>query len=94
MEVFVNNSELRSLEPDNRAVITELRRDYERRLTSVLAEGNRSGDLVVPDIAVATYAILAQLTGVVGWYNPKGRLGEDEVVAIHRQLVIQGLMGR
>ncbi|OCC01093.1 TetR family transcriptional regulator [Labrys sp. WJW] len=92
MEVFVNNSELRSLEPQNRAVVTGLRRDYERRLEQILAEGTGSGALAVPDVTVATFAIIAQLTGVVGWYDPKGRLGEDEIIAIHRQLVVQGLL--
>ncbi|WP_448952210.1 TetR/AcrR family transcriptional regulator [Labrys neptuniae] len=92
MEVFVNNSELRSLEPQNRAIVTGLRRDYERRLEMILAEGTACGALAVPDVAVATFAIIAQLTGVVGWYDPKGRLSEDEVIAIHRQLVIKGLL--
>lgn len=92
MEVFVNNSELRSLEPQNRAIVTGLRRDYERRLEMILADGVASGGLVVPDVAVATFAIIAQLTGVVGWYDPKGRLSEDEVIAIHRQLVIGGVL--
>jgi AcrR family transcriptional regulator len=91
MEVFVNNSELRSLEPANRAVITGLRRDYEARLATILAEGAAGGLISVPDVKVATYAILAQLTGVVGWYAPGGRLSEDEVVALHRQLVLHGI---
>lgn len=91
LEVFVNNSELRSLEPQNRVVITGLRRNYERRLATILAEGVASGAFIVPDVPVATYAILAQLTGVVGWYDPDGRLSEDQVVAVHRQLVVAGL---
>lgn len=92
MEVFVNNSELRSLEPQNRAIVTGLRRDYERRLEMILAEGTTDGSLVVPDVAVATFAIIAQLTGVVGWYEPTGRLSEDEIITIHRRLVIQGVL--
>lgn len=91
MEVFVNNSELRSLEPANRAMITDLRRDYEGRLADILAEGAAGGLFAVPDVKVATYAILAQLTGVVGWYAPGGRLSEDEVVATHRKLVLHGI---
>lgn len=92
MEVFVNNSELRSLEPQNRTIVTGLRRDYERRLEQILAEGDARGALKVPDVAVATFAIIAQLTGVVGWYTPGGRLNEDEIIAIHRQLVVNGVV--
>jgi AcrR family transcriptional regulator len=91
MEVFVNNSELRSLEPDNRAAITALRRGYEGRLTAILSEGAASGAFAIPDPQVAAYAILAQLTGVVGWYRPDGRLSEDEIVDLHSRLVLHGV---
>jgi AcrR family transcriptional regulator len=92
-EVFVNYSELRSLEGDNRSAIMALRRAYEQRLAAILAEGARDGSLAVPDISVTTYGILALLTGVVTWYRPDGRLGEDEIVAIHLRLILDGLRG-
>lgn len=94
MEVFVNNSELRSLEPDNRAAITAMRRDYERRLADILATGAAEGDFVVPDVPVTSYAILAQLTGVASWYQPDGRLNAEAIIALHRDLVMHGLTGR
>ena len=94
IEVFVNNAELRSLEPDNRAAIMLLRRAYEQRLAAILADGAATGAFAVPDIPVATYAILSMLTGVASWYNPDGRLGEDTIVAIHRQLILGGIQGR
>ncbi|MDQ0470260.1 TetR/AcrR family transcriptional regulator [Labrys wisconsinensis] len=93
VEVFVNNSELRSLEPDNREAIMALRRAYEQRLAAILAEGAQAGLLAVPDIPVTTYGILSLLTGVVTWYRPEGRLAEDEIVAIHRRLILDGLRG-
>jgi AcrR family transcriptional regulator len=91
VEVFVNNSELRSLEPRNREAILALRRAYEQRLSDILADGDAEGVLEVPDIAVATYGILSLLTGVVGWYRPDGRLTEDEIVSIHRTMIFDGL---
>jgi AcrR family transcriptional regulator len=91
VEVFVNNSELRSLEPGNREAIRTLRRAYEQRLSDILAEGAAEGVLKVPDIAVATYGILSLLTGVVGWYRPDGRLSAEEIVAIHRRILFDGL---
>jgi AcrR family transcriptional regulator len=94
VEVFVNNSELRSLEPENRAAIRALRRAYEQRLAAILADGAQDGIFVVPDIQVATYGILALLTGVAAWYRPDGRLGKDEIVAIHRRLILDGLRSR
>lgn len=92
MEVFVVNSELRSLEPENATAIRAMRRAYEKRLIDILADGMESGALVASDPKVAAYAILALLTGVVTWYRPDGRLSADEVVAVHRDIVFRGLL--
>jgi AcrR family transcriptional regulator len=91
VEVFVSNSELRSLEPQNKAKILALRRSYEKRLAAILSEGAEAGMLEVPDVAVVSYGILSLLTGAIGWYQPKGRLSEDEVIAIHRRMILDGL---
>lgn len=91
VEVFVNNSELRSLEPANHAAIMALRQGYEQRLSAILAEGSALGLFVVEDVPVTTYVILAMLTGVTAWYRPGGRLDAEAVVAIHRRLVLEGL---
>lgn len=91
VEVFVNNSELRSLEPANHAAIMALRQGYEQRLSAILAEGAAQGRFVVEDVPVTTYAILAMLTGVTAWYRPGGRLDAEAIVAVHRRLVLEGL---
>lgn len=90
-EVFVNNSELRSLDPENRKKIVALRKAYQNRLTDILSAGTSSGAFEIPDVRVAAYAILAQLTGVVSWYRPSGRLGSEEIIAVHRRLVFEGV---
>jgi hypothetical protein len=33
------------------------------------------------------------LTGVCFWYNPKGRLPADDIIAIHKRLVLGSLNG-
>ena len=58
-EVFIANSELRSLEPKNYEAIVALRGAYERRLAEILSEGVAEGEFEVVDIQVATFAILA-----------------------------------
>lgn len=45
------------------------------------------------DTAVATFAILALLTGVCTWHQPTVRLSEQDIVNIHDKLVLQGLNG-
>lgn len=93
-EVSVVNSELRSLEPPNYAAIIALRRAYERRLTDIIEAGMSEGTFAATDPRVATFAILALLTGVCTWYRPNGRLGRDEIVAIHTKLVLDGIRAR
>src|SRR2546421_9466143 len=67
-EVFIANSELRSLEPKNYEEIVALRGAYEQRLAEILSEGVAEGEFEVVDIQVATFAILALLTGLTTWY--------------------------
>src|SRR5882757_3281527 len=90
-EVFIANSELRSLEPKNYDAIVKLRGAYERRLAEILAEGVSEGVFEVVDIQVATFAILALLTGICTWYRPGGRLTKEAIVAAHEKLVLSGV---
>src|SRR5205823_12882367 len=87
----IANSELRSLEPKNYDAIVKLRGAYERRLADILAEGVSEGVFEVVDIQVATFAILALLTGICTWYRPGGRLTREAIVAAHEKLVLSGV---
>jgi AcrR family transcriptional regulator len=90
-EVFIANSELRSLEPKNYEAIVALRGAYEQRLAAILAEGVAEGEFEVVDIQVATFAILALLTGICTWYRPGGRLTKQAIVAAHEKLVLSSV---
>ncbi len=90
-EVFIANSELRSLEPRNDEAIVALRGAYERRLADILAEGASKGVFEVVDAQVATFAILALLTGLCTWYRPGGRLTREAIIAAHEKLVLSGV---
>ncbi len=91
-EVFIANSELRSLEPRNYAAIVALRTTYEQHLADILAEGVADGVFDVADVQVATFAIIALLTGVCTWYRPGGRLTREAIIAAHEKLVLSGVM--
>jgi AcrR family transcriptional regulator len=90
-EVFIANSELRSLEPRNYEAIVALRGAYEQRLAAILADGVEQGAFEVGDIQVATFAIIALLTGLCSWYRPGGRLTREAIVAAHEKLVLSGV---
>jgi AcrR family transcriptional regulator len=91
-EVFVINFELRSLEPANYAEIIALRQRYEKSLAEILAAGMRDKSLRRADIQIATYALLSMLTGICTWYRPEGRLSDAEIVGIHTDFALRGLL--
>ena len=91
-EVFIGFAELRSLERENRRVIVDLRRDYEDRLCDILNEGAKQGLFNIPDVRVTAYAILAMLTGICTWFDPKGRVSQVALIDLHTQLVLQGVL--
>lgn len=86
-EVFIAYMELRNLEPANFAEIERLRRAYETELETILRDGVAAGVFDVPDPRVATYAVIAMLTGVNTWYRPGGRLSLEEVEALYWNMV-------
>lgn len=90
-EVFIANSELRSLEPKNYEAIVALRGAYEQRLAAILAEGVAAGEFEVVDVQLATFAIIALLTGICTWYRPGGRLTKQAIVAAHEKLVLSSV---
>lgn len=90
--VFLSYMELRSLTPANRATIAALRRRYEDALEAILIAGEAEGSMAVPDTRLAAMALIAMLTGVTNWYREGGRLDQDRVVAVYRDLV-RGAVG-
>jgi AcrR family transcriptional regulator len=92
-EVLIANLELRSLTPDSRRATVALRKAYENELRAILDAGI-ARDMFPPiDSGIATYAIISMLTGVCFWYSPKGRLTADDIIAIHKRLVLSSLNG-
>jgi len=81
--VFVANMELRNLEPAHFAEVERLRRAYEAELESILTAGQAEGSMVLPDVRLATMALIAMLTGVNRWFREGGRLSLAQVEAIH-----------
>ena len=90
-EVYIANSELRSLEPRNYEAVVALRSAYEQRLADILADGVAAGVFEVVDVQVATFAILALMTGLCNWYRPGGRLTREAIIAAHEKLVLSGV---
>lgn len=85
--VFLANNELRNLDPANFATVSGLRAAYEGELETILRQGAEAGVMRVPDLKLATMALLAMLTGVNAWYHEGGRLSRDRVERIYWNMV-------
>jgi Tetracyclin repressor-like, C-terminal domain len=103
-EVFVANMELRSLEPEDYKQVVSLRRRYEKVLQNILLEGVNQGLFMIgglgansrasaraSEITVASFAILAMLTGVGTWFNESGRMAKQDLINLYTQMVFQSL---
>ena len=92
-EIYIANSELRSLEPENRRRAVELRRKYEGKLIGILEALADRGHFTLQEPRLTAYAILAMLTGVATWHRADGRLPLEKLIDLHTNLVFNGLAG-
>ena len=59
-----------------------------------LKDGAAAGVFHYADRRVATFAILAMLTGVAAWWRPDGRLSVEALVEAHQDLVLGAVLAR
>lgn len=90
-EVFIASMELRSLTSEHYPIVARLREEYENVLKSILQAGVARGRFSIIDVQVATFAILAMLTGLTAWYREGGRLSKDDLVRCYVDLVSNGV---
>lgn len=89
--VFIGNSELRSLSPENRAQIISRRREYQLMIQQLIEEAARSGRAHVLDAHLHTFSIVAMGTHVASWYKGTGDLTLDQIISIYSKIALRGL---
>ncbi|WP_420013413.1 TetR/AcrR family transcriptional regulator [Tateyamaria sp.] len=77
--VFISYMELRNLSPENFEALETLRRRSETVLEDILHSGVAAGLFQVADTRIATWAVIAMLTGVNTWFRAGGRLSLNDV---------------
>lgn len=90
-EVFVGNSEMRSLDPQHRAEVVKLRDRYEEHIVNILESGAKSGKFIVGDPKLTAYAIVTIGTQVAGWYHDHGRYKLPEIADQYIDFILRGL---
>jgi AcrR family transcriptional regulator len=88
-EVFIGNSELRSLSPKNRSRVIHQRDGYEALFRDIVQKGGDAGVFRVDDVKVATFALLAMCTGPNTWFSPRGRLSVAELSQLYTDLALR-----
>lgn len=85
--LFLSYMELRSLSQENFSVIEDLRRDYEREISSIIEDGLSDGSFESQDPRVTARAILAMLNGLPVWYREGGALSRPAVESLYLNMV-------
>ncbi|MFJ4264394.1 TetR/AcrR family transcriptional regulator [Paenarthrobacter nicotinovorans] len=90
-EVFIGNTELRSLSSEAREVIIGKRHEYELFLQGLVDDAGRAGLAEVIDPRLHVYSFVAQATHIASWFKPGGRMSLDEIVNIYTRLALREL---
>jgi AcrR family transcriptional regulator len=85
---FIGNSEIRSLEPANRAIIVSKRDQQKRLFDDVVRDGAERGAFATPYPNEASMAIITMCTAVAQWYRPDGPLRPDEIAERYADLAL------
>lgn len=90
-EVFIGNSELRSLPPAARAEITEKRRAYRTVLEDLIVRVTDGvvGQPMSPRLQA--YSVVAIGTHVSSWYRADGGFSLDEIIDTYTKIILRGL---
>lgn len=90
-EVFIGNTDIRSLSATAREKIVAKRREYQRLIENLISEVSERGEADILDIRLHAYGIVAQGTHVASWYRPTGRYTLDEIIRVSTKIILRGL---
>ncbi|MGF7120516.1 TetR/AcrR family transcriptional regulator [Rhodococcus sp. BE178] len=88
-ELLVGNPIRSALDADQQREGIRLQSAYHDAVRDTIKEGVNSGEFDVPDVAVATMAVLDMLNGVREWFTPRGTLTRDALVESYVWLVLR-----
>jgi len=90
-DVFIGNSELRALTPEDREKVIASRDAYEQTLRRLISETCEESGSDVLDIRLQTFAVIATGVHVSIWYHAGGAMELDEIVRIYTAIVLRQL---
>ena len=85
----MTDAELRSLSPEPRRSVIDLRDAYEKLWLSSITDGRSDGIFTIAEPRLATLAVLEMCTGVSHWYSPDGRFSVDRIARYYSGLALR-----
>ena len=86
--------EEKNLLPQDYERISAMRRDFDHKLSSLLAEGMKAGEFQAADPRLAALAIGGMVSWAYVWYRPNGRLSLPELAEEMSRLVLAMVQAR
>ena len=80
--------EEKDLSPEHREVINEMRREFDRKLYTLLEEGVAASEFSIDDVQLAALAVGGIVSWSSVWYRPDGRLTQAETADYFADLVL------
>lgn len=88
-EVTICNSEVRSLEGENRAAILAKRDAYGARVREIIERGCSTGDFETASPQLAAFAVLELGNGAKSWFRSGGRYTDLEVAREYGEFALR-----
>ena len=80
------------LSPERRRPVVALEREYLDLVRGIIREGQRRGVFRRVEPTVAAFSLFAMLNTIDGWYDPRGRIGRDDLVGELERVYLGGLV--
>ncbi|MCM3388449.1 TetR/AcrR family transcriptional regulator [Ureibacillus chungkukjangi] len=88
----VFNREVRHLDETQVLLVNKYRKDFRFNLEKLMEEGIERGEFrnhLRSDIVI--FGILGMVNRSYNWYNPDGKVSEEELVSIYMDLILNGI---
>ncbi|HEY9287605.1 MAG TPA: TetR/AcrR family transcriptional regulator [Candidatus Dormibacteraeota bacterium] len=92
-EVLVSIRERRSLPPELRRQVNQLRREYRDAIIEVIEEGRRQRLFKVADSTIAAMALLDMISGLFQWFQPRDDADRERITRIYVDSALALLQG-
>ena len=86
--IAIYHREQKHLSTEGKAVIDEMRREFDRKLCALLSAGVDSGEFIIEDVQLTSLAIGGIISWSYVWYRPDGRLSREDTARKMTTLVL------